>query len=395
MSVFRLRSPYQRFLLLSALVVLAGAAGSSDEKKSDPPGTVTMSPEQQKTIGLQFATATEQRITEPVHVPGAVSFAEDHVALLRPLAASRVLRLLTQPGMKVRRGDRLALLDIPALLEAEQQRAGVNAAVRQAASGVAVARAALNRGVALAAAGSLARAEAERRRYALAEAIAAQDEATARRAALEAQIARLHPVTEAGAQPGQGALVAPLSGTVAHVGIQPGSFADNSADAFQIADLSVLMVRAQVPEASVPLIRVGDPAEIRLATGGGRTWHGTVTALEASLDPATRTLAARIMLDNSDDALRAGMFADVTLTSDRGRSAVTVPAAAVQLVGTRHVAFTQRDDGHFQSHDLQLGVQLPDSDEVRSGLQAGDRVVTRGSFELKALLQQDMLGGSG
>ncbi len=352
-----------------------------------------MSPDQQKTVGLQFATAAEQRIAEPVHVPGTVAFAEDHISSLRPLAPSRVLRLLAEPGTQVQRGERLALLDIPLLLEAEQQRAGTQAAVREAEAGVAVARASLRRGLILAADGSLARAEAERRRYALAEAVAALDVATARRAGLDAQIARLHPVTGAGAQPGEGALIAPLSGTVARVGLEPGSYADTGADAFLIADLSVIVVRAQVPEAAVPLIHVNDPADIGLSSGTSRVWHGTVAGLDAALDPSARTLAARIVLANTDRALRAGMFADVTLTSDRNRTAVTVPASAVQLVGTRHIAFTALGDGKFQAHDLQLGLQLPDADEIKSGLHAGDRIVTRGSFELKALLQQAMLGG--
>lgn len=373
---------------LLPLVLLLGAAAPD-------PGVVTMTPDQQKTVGLQYASATERRITEPVHIPGTVAFAEDHTALLRPLAPSRVVRLLAAPGAAVQRGDRLAILDIPSLLEAQQQRAGMAAAVRQAESGVAVAQAALRRGVALAADGSLARAEAERRRYALAEAVAARDVAVANQASLDARIARLGPVTGPGSQPGEGALVAPISGTVARVGIEPGNFVDSSADAFVIADLSVVLVRAQVPEASVPLVHVGAPADIRLAGGDGRLWPATVSALDAALDPSARTLGARILIANPDGALRAGMFVDVTITSDRGHSSVVVPSTAVQLVGDKHVAFTPLDGGKFRSHELRLGVQLADTDEVQSGLQPGDRVVTKGSFELKALLQQDMLGGGG
>jgi cobalt-zinc-cadmium efflux system membrane fusion protein len=381
--------------MLPALALLGVAAAPHPGQEGAPSGVVAMTADQQKTVGLQFANAAERPITEPVHVPGTVAFAEDHISLLRSLAPARVLRLLVEPGTLVRRGDLLALLEIPSLLDAEQQRAGAEAELRQASAGVAVARAALSRGVALAADGSLARAEAERRRYALAEAVAARDVAVAKRAMLEAQIVRLHPVSGPDAGPGVGALVAPISGTVARVGIEPGSFIESSADAFLVADLSEVVVRAQVPEEAVPLVRVGDPAEIRMASGGARVWRGTVAGLDAALDPGARTLAARILLANQDGALRAGMFTDVSLTSDRGRNDVVVPAESVQLVGNRHVAFMPLGNGRFQSHDLTLGVQLPDGVEVRSGLKPGDTVVTRGSFELKALLQQDLLGGSG
>ena len=89
------------------------------------------------------------------------------------------------------------------------------------------------------------------------------------------------------------------------------------------------------------------------------------------------------------------MFVDVTITSDRGRDDVVVPAGAVQMIGDKRVAFTLMDGDRFQSHDLTVGVERQDWVEVRKGLSAGDEVVTQGSFELKALLQKAMLGGAG
>lgn len=374
-----------------ALVAVAGLAAAASPAPKAPPGVVTMSPEQQKTVQLTVEEATARPVVMLVHVPGTVAFAEDHISLLRPLAPSRVVRLLTEPGQSVRRGDVLAELDIPSLLDAEAQREGARAAVREAKAGAAVARAALQRGIVLAADGSLARSEADRRRVAVAQALASQDVAVSRLAMLEAQIGRLNPRGAAG----RGVLLSPLDGTVAQVGIATGAFVDSAADAFLIADLSVVVVRASVPESEVALVAVGDPAAVRLAAGGdGRVWHGRVVGLDAAVDAQSRALNARIVVQNDDRALRAGMFTDVTLTSDRGRSGVMVPPAAIQMVGDRHVAFVPAGDNRFQSRDVTLGVERADMDEIRSGLQAGDRVVTKGSFELKSLLQQDLLGGN-
>ena len=89
------------------------------------------------------------------------------------------------------------------------------------------------------------------------------------------------------------------------------------------------------------------------------------------------------------------MFVDVTLTSDRGRDDVVVPSGAVQLMGDKRVAFTPLGGDRFQSHDLTVGVEQQDWVEVRKGLNAGDEVVTQGSFELKALLQKALVGGAG
>ncbi len=128
---------------------------------------------------------------------------------------------------------------------------------------------------------------------------------------------------------------------------------------------------------------------------GSRVWHGAVVAVSAALDPQARTLPARIQIANADGALRAGMFTQVTLISNRKRDDVVVPTGAVQRVGDKRVAFIPLPDGRFQSRTLTVGVERSDWVEVRHGLQAGDRVVTQGSFELKALLQKAMLGSAG
>jgi cobalt-zinc-cadmium efflux system membrane fusion protein len=371
---------------MAALVapLLAAAA------PQDPPGVVRMTQEQQKTIKLQTARAERRPITQPVRVPGAIAFDQGHVAVLRPLAEATVTRLLVQPGDSVRTGQALAELVVPALVNAENNLVAASAAVREAEAGIAVARDSLRRGEILARDGSLARAEAERRRLVLAQAEAAAEAARARATSLQAEVTRLNP----GKTPGASTLISPIAGVVVTVGVTPGELVGTTSGAFTVADLSVVLVLAQVPEASATLIAVGDAARVRLASGD-RTWDGKVIALGAALDPQARTLPARIQLANADGALRAGMFVDVTLTSNRGRDDLVVPSGAVQMVGDKRVAFTPAGGDRFQSHDLTVGIEQQDWVEVRQGLSAGDAVVTQGSFELKALLQKAMLGGAG
>ncbi len=376
-----------------ALVLSVGLAHAKNAKPAtpqDPPGVVRMSAEQQHTAGLQTARVTAREITEPMRVPGTVAFDQGHVAVLRALGQARVLRLLAQPGDRVRAGQPLAEVYMPSLADAQANLIAAHASVGEAVSGVAVARDALRRGQLLAADGSLSRAEAERRRLALAQAQAASLSARARASALQAQIQRMG----AGSTPGIAALSSPLGGVVASVGITPGELIDTGADALMVADLSVVLVLAHVPEAGVPLLAVGDPARVT-TPGGTRQWDGTVVALGAALDTQARTLPARIRLANADGALRAGMAVEVVLTSDRDRRELVVPDAAVQMIGDKQVAFTKAGDDRFQSHELQVGVQRQDWTEVKSGLAAGDEVVTAGSFALKAILQKSMLGGAG
>ncbi len=377
--------------LAVALALFAGPAMAEAPKPpADPPGVVEMTPEQQKTTHLQLARAERRPITEPVRVAGSVAFDPGHVALLRPFEQAQVTRILVQPGEAVAAGQKLAELNMPGLTTAEQSLTAAQASVREAAAGVAVARDALRRGVMLARDGSLAVAEAQRRRLVLAQAVAAADTANAQAASMKQQVSRLNPIASPGGSPGVGSLVTPIGGVVASVGITPGEVVDASREAFMVADLSVVMVMAQVPEASAGLVAVGDPARV---TAGGRQWDGRVATLGAALDPQARTLPARIQLPNPDGALRAGMFVNVTITSPLGRDAVVVPSAAVQLVADKRVVFTPLDGGRFQSREVSVGVERPDWVEIRSGLAAGDQVATEGSFALKALLLQSLLGG--
>ncbi len=376
------------FAALAAMLLL-GASPDQGKTQKDPPGVVRMSKQQQQTVKLQVARAAERPISQPVRAPGVVAFDEGHVAMLRPLAPARVERLLVQPGDRVQAGQALADLSIPSLVSAQEGLASARAAAKESEAGVAVARAALRRGVILARDGSLAWAEADRRKLMLAQAKANLEAARSRVSVYEAQVKRLNP----SGRPGQARLTTPLSGIVASVSVTPGEFIDTTSAAFTVADLSVVLVRAQVPEASAGLVSVSDPAQVSLASGGGRSWSGAVSGIGAAVDAQTRSLPVRIKLANPDGALRGGMFVSVTLASGEGRDEVVVPSSAVQMVGDQRVAFVPLGQDMFERRDLTLGVQRQDFVGVKKGLKAGEQVVTDGSFELKALLQKSMLDG--
>ncbi len=378
-------------LLASALAIAAQSANpdKNPDRNRDPPGVVHMSTEQQRTVKLKTVRAERRPITEKVRLPGTVTFDQGHVAVVRPLAAALVTRLLVQPGDAVLANQPLAELEIPSLVDAEDNLAAARAATGEAEAGVAVARDALRRGEILARDGSLSRAEAERRRLLLAQAVARLEAARARVVSLQARVTRLHPEGTQGAA----TLVAPIGGVVVKVDVTPGELIDTARAAVTVADLSVVLVKAQVAEANAALVSVGDPARVSLLSGGERTWTGNVIALGAAIDTEARTLPARIRLANEDGTLRAGMAVEVRVISDRGRDDVVVPATAVQLIAGKRIAFTALGGDSFQSHDLTVGVEQPDWVEVRRGLSAGDEVVTQGSFELKAVLQKSLLGG--
>jgi len=383
---------YAAALLVAALPAWAADKPAGKDAPTDPPGIVRMSVEVQKSAGLKTAHAEHRRVTQPLQAPGTIIFDERHVARLRPISQGRVLRLLVRPGDKVTAGQPLAELDIPGLTDVRDSLAAAQAALRQAQAEVQVATASQRRGEMLAHDGSIARAEAERRSAETARSRAAVDTARAQVSANQARVTRLSPA--AGSAPGTGMLTSPLAGVVVSLNLTQGEVVDSTTDAATVADLSVMLALMQVAEKDVPHIQVGDAAQVKLTTGPDRAWPGRVAAIGAELDPRTRTLPARVELANADGALRAGLFVQVQIISDQGRSGTEVPAAAVQTIDNKPIAFVRIGPDRFEQHDLQLGVQRPDWVEVRSGLNAGDEVVTDGAFALKSILQKDLLGST-
>lgn len=300
-----------------------------------------------------------------------------------------MIRLLVQPGDVVAAGHGVVEVEMPQLVQLQQDLAAARAGLTEAQAGVAVTRAAFDRAVILARDGSLARAEADRRRLVLAQAVAAEQTNRAKVTLLETEITRLNPI----AGSGLAALRTPIDGIVVSASITPGEVIETTTEAITVADLHTVLVMAQIPEGDAAKIGVSDPARVTVAGNDSRAWDGRVATLGAQLNPQSRTLPARIVISNPDLTLRAGMYVDVVVTRMLNREAVVVPASAVQLVDDKRVVFTPEGGDKFQSHDVQVGVQRQDSTEIQTGLKPGDTVVTQGSFELKALLQKSMLRG--
>ena len=107
----------------------------------------------------------------------------------------------------------------------------------------------------------------------------------------------------------------------------------------------------------------------------------------------TRTVTVRTEVGNEGYRLKPGMFASLSILLDRQIRALTVPQAAVLDDGDRKIVFVARD-GAFHPRVVVTGARMNGSIEVASGLAAGDRVVTKGNFQLKSKLNEPGHPGS-
>jgi RND family efflux transporter MFP subunit len=126
----------------------------------------------------------------------------------------------------------------------------------------------------------------------------------------------------------------------------------------------------------------------------GETWHGTVTFLSPTVDPATRTIRARVELPNPGLRLRPGMFATVRLSGVVRAAVVSVPRGAVLMTGQRAIVFLKAPDGRLVPRDVTTGMANDTRIEILKGLQPGDTVVSSATFLIDAESNlQSAIGG--
>jgi RND family efflux transporter MFP subunit len=193
--------------------------------------------------------------------------------------------------------------------------------------------------------------------------------------------------TDAG---GAGARVdvrAPIDGVVAEVLATPGAFVETGSDLFHVVDPRVLWLEVRVPEAEIGAVQrptgawfevdgFEQPFEVTEASGARLVAFGGV------LDPETRTAPLIFEFPNRDGRLRIGMFARVRVLTGGVRTALAVPRSAIVDDRGRDTLFVQAGGESFERRTVTLGARDGELVEVISGLQPGERIVTRGAYSV-------------
>jgi Cu(I)/Ag(I) efflux system membrane fusion protein len=148
---------------------------------------------------------------------------------------------------------------------------------------------------------------------------------------------------------------------------------------FRIAGLGSVWVVAEIPEVQSSQLLPGSRAEVHLAAYPNEKFSGKVSALLPEINATTRTVRARIEVNNPGMKLKPGMYANVNFTPE-ARVALIVPSEAVIRTGARDVVILTQRTGQFQPVQVEVGMETNDGTEIRKGLKVGDRVVISGQF---------------
>jgi membrane fusion protein, copper/silver efflux system len=173
-------------------------------------------------------------------------------------------------------------------------------------------------------------------------------------------------------------IVAPVDGFVVARNVSPGQKFERDTEWYRIADLRRVWILVDVFESDSRYVQPGVQVRV-LLPGSKKSLPGRVSNVLPQFDPATRTLKARIQVENPGYLLRPDMFVDVELPIAFARTLV-VPFAAVIDSGLKKTVFVERGSGLFTPRPVETGRRFDDRVEIVKGLEAGERVVVSGNF---------------
>jgi cobalt-zinc-cadmium efflux system membrane fusion protein len=184
-------------------------------------------------------------------------------------------------------------------------------------------------------------------------------------------------------------IVAPVSGVITdqQVTNAAGVPGLGSPNPFTISDLTYVWVLCDVYENDLPMVRLGDSAEVRLNAYPGLVLHGRIGNIGVVLDPNIRTAKVRIEMKNPGQ-MRPGMFVTATFRGQKAEAHAAVPASAVLHLHDRDWVYVPAGANKFRRVAVIGGDMLPNNmQEVISGLKPGDQVVTN-ALELQNTAEQ-------
>jgi RND family efflux transporter MFP subunit len=318
------------------------------------PGAIKISPERQQLIGVKFATVELSGQARSIRSVGKVTFDETRVAHVHTRIDGWIEQVFVDfTGDFVRQGQPMLTIYSPEML-ASQQELLLAARARD-----------LMRDNPLASAAEHGNSlfEAARRRLEL----------------WQLKDDQIDQVLETGEPIRSVTLYAPAAGFVSERKAFPNQKVTPDSDLYTITDLSRIWIVADVFESDITSIRVGDPAYVSFPSGNAPSLGARVTYIQPQVDPMTRTLKVRLDASNPGTRMKPDMYVNVEF-GIAGAKQLLVPAEAVLDTGDRQTVFVDLGNGYLEPRQVVVGDRFGDRVAITSGLSAGERVVSSGTF---------------
>ena len=366
-------------VLIALLSGCGGGEPSSAPKKEEASSTghadvnsVTLKPEMAQRVKIGHPTMVD--IADKLQVPSQVEVDEYRLVRVGANVTGRIVDVYAMLGDNVMAGAALARISSPELTQAQL-------AYLRASSRTTLAEKAAERACHMLSADVIAVAEVERR----------ESELQVSRAELSAAMDQLRLLgmdsTTLGELATKGhilpsvAISVPLGGVVIERNVAIGQVVQPSDQLFRVADLSSVWVVGDVPEQIARNVRVGQHVEIHVPALGDVSLDGLIIFVADTVNPLTRTIMVRTVVENPQRKLKPDMLATMHITDNPHKSLV-VPETAVVREANRDYVFLAQGNNRFLRVPVELGPEVADMRPVLKGLGSEQTIVVDGAFHL-------------
>jgi cobalt-zinc-cadmium efflux system membrane fusion protein len=353
------------FLYTTLATVLIISCKEKQEVKEEKK-QFCLSDSAKKMVSIDSASLTP--FEDEIQLSGEVSFDENKVSKIFPRSSGQVVECNVSLGDKVEEGQVLAIIKSADV-------AGNYADLSSADADVITAKRQLDNTTSLYKNGIASERE-------LTEATENYQKALAVKRKVESLIS-INGGSKTNAS-GSYQLVAPRSGYIVEKKVNAGNFirSDMSDNLFTISDLKEIWVLANVFETDIPKVKAGYAVKVTTLAYPDKVFTGKIEKISEVLDPTDKALKVRIRLQNVDGLLKPEMFTKVIVTNKQNDKGISIPSSAVVEESGKTYIVIYKSDCDLKVQEISILKQVGDKDYIKSGVQLGDKIITKGALLL-------------
>ena len=304
-------------------------------------GAIQVSPTLQQNLGIRFAIVRREDTRSAIDVIGTTQFDESAADVVQSRTTGYIDHLYARaPLQRIKRGDPIASLFVPEWIAPQEEYLALK---RDGNSELALA------------------SRQRMRAMSIPDQLVALADRTGR--------AQTHMM-----------LTSPVTGVVSELSVRDGAMVSPGVTIAKVAGLDKVWLVAEVPEALAASVRTGMAVEASSSGNPNRTYTGKVREILPGVNTSTRTVQARLELDNKDGGLIPGLLMRVRLGTQTATSRLMVPTEAVITTGKRSVVLVASENNSMQPVAVTTGRDIGESTEILTGLAEGQRIVASGQF---------------
>jgi cobalt-zinc-cadmium efflux system membrane fusion protein len=386
-------------IIVVVLVLLAGFLWHKHNQKPcivDNPNVVELSPRAAKDLGLSTLSVEEKPVISEIRTIGEIKTNNDKRYVLNSMVIGRVVQDNVILGQQVKKGQVIARVentDVARINAESVQRLHENIiGIRQAQTRLRLASTNLAREKRLFKEGisakkSLIQAESD---YAIAKDDVAnlRERDTHIRAEANSLLKIYGTSTNLNSDRIQttGAIIALRPGIVTKKNVTVGATVTPDQVLYEVSDLSSLWLDMTIYPEYLSKIKEGQEIIFKSDSLPNKTFEGKINYIQPVSDDPTKTFLARAFVNNSSRLLRPGMFGQIFIKDNEKHMKIFVPNEAIQEYGKESFVFVSLGNGKYRKQTIEIAEAGDRGHFVNKGLRSGDKIVTNGSFTLKAEL---------